>query len=156
MQYERYDIEFARGTFRVRGDVVEVYPSYQDQAYRIEFWGDEIDAISTIDPLLGEVLQKHTTRVPIYPKTHYVMSQATIKRAIKTIKEELDWWEPKLIEEGKAGRGATPSSAHDVRPGDDEGDGFLSRHRKLFAASDGQKRRASRRRLCSIICRATR
>jgi excinuclease ABC subunit B len=101
LQYERSDIEFDRGSFRVRGDIVEIYPSYQDQAYRIELWGDEIDAISTIDPLLGDVLQKHTARVPIYPKTHYVMPKSTVKRAIKTIREELDWWEPKLIQEGK-------------------------------------------------------
>src|SRR4026208_1826198 len=65
LQYERSDINFQRGTFRVRGDVVEIFPSYQDQALRIELWGDEIDSISTIDPLLGEVLQKHTTRIPI-------------------------------------------------------------------------------------------
>ncbi|HEX7334626.1 MAG TPA: excinuclease ABC subunit UvrB [Pyrinomonadaceae bacterium] len=101
LQYERSDINFNRGTFRVRGDVVEIYPSYQDQAYRIELWGDEIDSVSTIDPLLGEVIEKHTSRVPIYPKTHYVMSRPTIKRAIKTIREELEWWEPKLIQEGK-------------------------------------------------------
>jgi len=101
LQYERSDINFQRGTFRVRGDVVEIYPSYQDQAYRIELWGDEIDSVSTIDPLLGEVIAKHTSRVPIYPKTHYVMSRPTIKRAIKTIREELEWWEPKLIAEGK-------------------------------------------------------
>jgi excinuclease ABC subunit B len=101
LQYERSDINFQRGTFRVRGDVVEIYPSYQDQAYRIELWGDEIDSVSTIDPLLGEVITKHTSRVPIYPKTHYVMSRPTIKRAIKTIREELEWWEPKLISEGK-------------------------------------------------------
>ncbi|HZI18582.1 MAG TPA: excinuclease ABC subunit UvrB [Pyrinomonadaceae bacterium] len=101
LQYERSDIEFGRGTFRVRGDTVEVYPSYQERAYRIELWGDEIDSVSTIDPLLGEVLEKHTSRLPIYPKTHYVMSKGTIKRAIKTIREELEWWEPKLIQEGK-------------------------------------------------------
>ena len=101
VQYERSDVNFQRGTFRVRGDVVEIYPSYQDLAYRIELWGDEIDSISTIDPLLGEVVEKHSSRVPIYPKTHYVMSRPTIKRAIKTIREELEWWEPKLIAEGK-------------------------------------------------------
>jgi len=101
LQYERSDINFQRGSFRVRGDVVEIYPSYQDQAYRIELWGDEIDSISTIDPLLGEVIEQHTSRVPIYPKTHYVMSRPTIKRALKSIKEELEWWEPKLIAEGK-------------------------------------------------------
>jgi excinuclease ABC subunit B len=101
LQYERAEIDFDRGNFRVRGDVVEVYPSYQDKAYRIELWGDEIDSISTIDPLLGEVLEKHTTRVPIYPKSHYVMTKPTIKRAIKTIRQELDSWEPELIKEGK-------------------------------------------------------
>ena len=101
LQYERSDIEFYRGTFRVRGDVVEVYPSYQENAYRVEFWGDEIDSISTIDPLLGEVLHKHESRLPIYPKTHFVMSKPTIKRAVKTIKDELEWWEAELIKEGK-------------------------------------------------------
>ncbi|HEX5706232.1 MAG TPA: excinuclease ABC subunit UvrB [Pyrinomonadaceae bacterium] len=101
LQYERSDIEFDRGSFRVRGDTVEVYPSYQDQAYRVELWGDEIDSVSTIDPLLGEVIEKHTSRLPIYPKTHYVMPKTTIKRALKTIREELDWWEPKLVQDGK-------------------------------------------------------
>ena len=66
LQYERNDVNFQRGSFRVRGDVVEIYPSYQDQAFRIELWGEEVDSISTIDPLLGEVITKHTTRVPIY------------------------------------------------------------------------------------------
>ncbi len=99
--YERNDVNFTRGNFRVRGDVIEIYPSYQDQAIRIELWGDEIDSISTIDPLLGEVLKKHDERVPIYPKTHYVTTRATIKRAVKSIKEELEWWEPQLIEQGK-------------------------------------------------------
>ncbi len=101
LQYERSDVNFQRGTFRVRGDVVEIFPSYQDQAYRLELWGDEIDSITTIDPLLGEVIHRHTTRVPIYPKSHYVMSRGTIKRALKSIREEMEWWEPKLIEEGK-------------------------------------------------------
>ncbi|CAN5639028.1 excinuclease ABC subunit UvrB [soil metagenome] len=101
LQYERGDIEFERGKFRVRGDVVELFPSYQENAYRFEFWGDEIDSISTIDPLLGEVLQKHESRLPIYPKTHYIMSKPTIKRAVKTIKEELIWWEEELIKQGK-------------------------------------------------------
>ena len=101
MQYERSHIQFERGNLRVRGDIVEIYPSYQDQAYRIEFWGDEIDGVYTFDPLLGEVIKKHDTRLPIYPKTHYVMSKSTISRAIKTIKDELVWWEEKLVKEGK-------------------------------------------------------
>lgn len=101
LQYERTNMDFVRGTFRVRGDVVEIFPSYQDDAYRVEFWGDEVDAIYTIDPLLGEVKQKHESRVPIYPKTHYVMSRETIKRAVKSIREELEWWEAELIKQGK-------------------------------------------------------
>jgi excinuclease ABC subunit B len=100
IQYQRNDIAFERGTFRVRGDVVEIYPVYQDKAIRIEFWGDEIESISTIDSLLGEVIETHE-RLPIYPKSHYVMPQDTLRRAIKTIREELDEWEPKLIEQGK-------------------------------------------------------
>jgi excinuclease ABC subunit B len=102
LQYERNDIEFARGNFRVRGDVIEIYPSYQDQAWRIELWGDEIDSVSLIDPLLGEIIKKAEGRIPIYPKSHYVMPAGAIKRAVKTIKEELEWWEPQLIEQGKA------------------------------------------------------
>ncbi len=101
LQYERVNIDFERGNFRVRGDVVELYPSYQDQAYRIEFWGDEIDSIYTIDPLLGEVIKKHETRLPIYPKTHYVMSKPMIKRAIQTIRTELDQHEEFLVGDGK-------------------------------------------------------
>ncbi|HEX7958155.1 MAG TPA: helicase-related protein, partial [Pyrinomonadaceae bacterium] len=60
-----------------------------------------IDSVSTIDPLLGEVIEKHTSRLPIYPKTHYVMPKSTVKRAIKTIRDELEWWEPQLVREGK-------------------------------------------------------
>jgi excinuclease ABC subunit B len=101
LQYERVNVDFERGSFRVRGDVVELYPSYQDQAYRIEFWGDEIDAVYTIDPLLGEVIKKHESRVPIYPKTHYVMSKPVIKRAVQTIRAELDEHEKVLVAEGK-------------------------------------------------------
>ncbi|HET9531399.1 MAG TPA: excinuclease ABC subunit UvrB [Blastocatellia bacterium] len=100
IQYQRNDIQFERGSFRARGDVVEIYPVYQDRAIRIEFWGDEIEAISTIDPLLGEVLETHQ-RLPIYPRSHYVMPPDRLKRAITSIREELDEWEPQLIEQGK-------------------------------------------------------
>ena len=100
IQYQRNDIAFERGTFRVRGDIVEIYPVYQERAIRIEFWGDEVNSISTVDPLLGEVFETHE-RLPIYPKSHYVMPQDTLKRAIKTIKQELDEWEPQLIAQGK-------------------------------------------------------
>lgn len=100
IQYQRKDMSFERGTFRVRGDIVEIYPVYQDRAIRIEFWGDEVEAISTIDPLLGDVLFTHN-RIPIYPKTHYVMPQDRLRRAVTTIKAELEEWEPQMIAQGK-------------------------------------------------------
>src|ERR1700676_734450 len=87
--YERNDVDFRRGTFRVRGDVIEVYPTYEDYAYRIELWGDEIESLSQIDPLLGQV-RKTFLRLPIYPKTHYVMSQETREKAMAGILRELE------------------------------------------------------------------
>ncbi|HMF90774.1 MAG TPA: excinuclease ABC subunit UvrB, partial [Candidatus Angelobacter sp.] len=98
--YERNDVDFKRGTFRVRGDVIEVFPTYEDNAYRIELFGDEVDSLSQIDPLFGTVKQKYT-RLPIYPKSHYVMPQAQRNRAIETILEELAWWEKELEKEGR-------------------------------------------------------
>ena len=98
--YERNDTEFKRGTFRVRGDVIEVFPTYDDNAYRIELFGDEVDSLSQIDPLFGTVKQKYT-RLPIYPKSHYVMSNVTRNQAIGTILEELAWWEKELEKEGR-------------------------------------------------------
>ncbi len=98
--YERNDHEFSRGKFRVRGDVVEVFPSYDEYAYRIELWGDEIDGLFQIDPLTGQVHQA-LSRLPIYPKTHYVMSVDMKERAMATIQEELDWWKVELEKQGK-------------------------------------------------------
>src|SRR2546427_315102 len=98
--YERTDGEFRRGTFRVRGDVIEIYPTYDDMAYRIELWGDEVELLSQIDPLFGTVKQKYM-RLPIYPKTHYVMKQETKDKAVQSIKEELAWWEMELEKQGR-------------------------------------------------------
>src|SRR5437899_2956193 len=98
--YERNDTDFRRGTFRVRGDVLEVFPTYEDNAYRIELFGDEVDSLSQIDPLFGTVKQKYT-RLPIYPKSHYVMSDQTRSNAVSTILEELAWWEKELEKEGR-------------------------------------------------------
>src|SRR6202142_97408 len=88
--YERNDADFRRGTFRVRGDVIELYPTYDDNAYRIELWGDQIESLSQIDPLAGQVRQTYL-RLPIYPKTHYVMSAETRENALHSIEEELHW-----------------------------------------------------------------
>ena len=98
--YERNDADFRRGTFRVRGDVIEVYPTYEDYAYRIELFGDEIESLSQIDPLLGQVRQTYL-RLPIYPKTHYVMSDETRDKAMAGILVELEWWRKELEKQGK-------------------------------------------------------
>jgi len=98
--YERNDHDFRRGTFRVRGDVVELYPTYDDNAYRIELWGDEIESLSQIDPLLGQVKQTYL-RLPIYPKTHYVMDTPTREQAMQSIENELQWWHKELEGKGK-------------------------------------------------------
>jgi len=98
--YERNDIDFRRGTFRVRGDVIELYPTYDDNAYRIELWGDEIESLSQIDPLLGQVKQTYL-RLPIYPKTHYVMDAPTRQQAMQSIENELQWWHKELESQGK-------------------------------------------------------
>ena len=98
--YERNEADFRRGTFRVRGDVIEVYPTYDEMAYRIELFGDEIDGLSQIDPLFGTVKQKYA-RLPIYPKSHYVVQPERKKTAIDSILEELEWWEKELEGQGR-------------------------------------------------------
>jgi excinuclease ABC subunit B len=98
--YERSDTDFRRGAFRVRGDVIEIYPTYDDNAYRIELWGDEVESLAQIDPLLGQVKQTYL-RLPIYPKTHYVMSEETKLSAMDSIREELAWWHKELEKQGK-------------------------------------------------------
>ncbi len=98
--YERTEGDFRRGTFRVRGDVIEIYPTYDDNAYRIEMFGDEIESLSQIDPLFGTVKQRYM-RLPIYPKTHYVMKEETRTSAVASIKAELAWWEVELEKQGR-------------------------------------------------------
>jgi len=102
IQYERSE-DLRRGTFRVRGDMIEIYPPYQDEGFRLEMWGEQIDTIRQIDPLTGEVKagQEDLARVTIFPKTHYVMPQEQRDRAIVTIQEELWWWKKELEKQGK-------------------------------------------------------
>jgi excinuclease ABC subunit B len=88
IQYERNDHEFARGGFRVRGDIIEVYPSYDDVGLRIGLFGDEIDEIVSFDPLTGREVRRHD-RISIYPKSHFVMPRARTMYAMQAIKEEL-------------------------------------------------------------------
>ena len=98
--YERNDVDFKRGTFRVRGDVIEVFPTYDDFAYRIELWGDEIESLSQFDSLTGRVRQTFQ-RLTIYPKTHYVLTPVQKEKALVSIDEELEWWLKELQGGGK-------------------------------------------------------
>jgi len=100
IQYERNDQSFVRGKFRVRGDVLEIYPSYEDLAIRIEFFGDEVERIVEIDPLTGEILGNRT-RVDVYPAKHWVTTQDRLNRAIVDIEEELAVRLKELNSEGK-------------------------------------------------------
>jgi excinuclease ABC subunit B len=102
IQYERSE-DLRRGTFRVRGDRIEIYPPYEDFAYRVEMWGDQIDAIRKMDPLTGEMRDdgEPIARLTIYPKSHYVLPPEQRERAIRGILEELDWWKPELEKQGK-------------------------------------------------------
>jgi excinuclease ABC subunit B len=98
--YDRNDIDFRRGTFRVRGDIIEVYPTYDENAYRIELFGDEIESLSQIDPLFGTVRQKYS-RLPIYPKSHYVVQPERKLAATDSIIAELEVWEKELEQQGR-------------------------------------------------------
>jgi len=100
IQYERNDANFIRGRFRVRGDVLEIFPAYEDVAVRIEFFGDEIERMTEIDPLTGEVLGKRV-RLDIYPAKHWVTTQARLNRAIELIEDELEERLKELEAEGK-------------------------------------------------------
>jgi excinuclease ABC subunit B len=100
IQYERNDADFRRGTFRVRGDVIEIFPTYEDAAYRIEMWGDQVENLTQIDPLFGQV--KHAySRLPIYPRTHYVLPAERKAEAVQRIRNELEWWGGELEKQGK-------------------------------------------------------
>src|SRR5881227_1894947 len=100
IQYERNDHDFSRGTFRVRGDIVEVYPSYEEQGLRIELFGDEIDQLSSFDTLTGKTIRRHD-KIAVYPKSHFVAPRERTRKAVESIKEELGWYRAKLEAEGK-------------------------------------------------------
>jgi excinuclease ABC subunit B len=100
IQYERNDHDFGRGTFRVRGDIVEVYPSYEETGLRIELFGDDVDELVTFDPLTGKTLRRHD-KTAVYPKSHFVAPRDRTRKAVETIREELAWCRSKLEGEGK-------------------------------------------------------
>ncbi len=100
IQYERNDHDFGRGTFRVRGDIVEVYPSYEEQGLRIELFGDDVDELASFDPLTGKTLRRHD-KIAVYPKSHFVAPRDRTRKAVETIKEELAWRRGILESEGR-------------------------------------------------------
>ena len=107
IQYERNDHEFTRGTFRVRGDIVEVYPSYEDIGIRVGYFGNEVDELVTFDPLTGKEVRRHD-RISVFPKSHYVTPRSRTLEAIESIKVEL---QERLAELDHAGRASAASAA---------------------------------------------
>src|SRR4029077_14113932 len=102
IQYERAE-DLRRGTFRVRGDMIEIHPPYDDLAVRIELWGSEVIALRKVDTLTGQIRSQddENTRLIVYPKTHYVLPAEERERATQGIYEELDWWKGELERKGK-------------------------------------------------------
>jgi excinuclease ABC subunit B len=98
--YERNDLDFKRGTFRVRGDIIEVHPTYENIGYRIELWGDDVEKLSSFDPLTGDLIEEFD-KLTIYPKSHFVMPRPRIEQAVITVKEELKEWESSLEQQGR-------------------------------------------------------
>jgi len=95
LQYDRNDVEFTQGTFRVRGDIVEVYPAYRERAIRVEMFGNEIESLLAFDPLTGEI-HGEEDEVVVYPANHFVMSRDQKQRAVESIRAELERWEDEL------------------------------------------------------------
>src|SRR6059058_2647140 len=100
IQYDRNDIAFERGKFRVRGDVIELWPAYEEVAFRIELFGDEVETLAVIDPLTGSVLEKKE-EMYIYPAKHFVLPEERIKGAVESIQEELEARLKTLKDQGK-------------------------------------------------------
>ncbi len=100
MLYERAGAEFKAGTFRARGDTIEIYPSYEDKAWRIELWGGKVESLSEVDPLTGE-RRRQVDQLTLLPKSHYVITPQTRDRALASILDELAEWRPRLEREGK-------------------------------------------------------
>src|SRR5262249_39152639 len=98
--YERNDIDFKRGTFRVRGDTIEVHPTYESIGFRIELWGDDVEKLAAFDPLTGDEIRSYD-RLTIYPKSHFVMPRPRLEQAVGTIKAELTDWEALLEQQGR-------------------------------------------------------
>ena len=134
IQYQRSDIALEPGKFRVHGDCVEIWPSYEEGAYRVEFWGDEVEQLASIDPMSGEVRDRREEMF-IYPCKHFVMPEERIQQAVGLIKEELQERLEQLKGQGKLLE-AHRLSADALRPGNDAGGGLLPGHRELQSPTE--------------------
>ena len=144
LQYKRNDGDFARGTFRVRGDTIEIFPAhYEDRAWRINLFGDEVESITEFDPLTGQKTDE-LEFVKIYANSHYVTPRPTLNQAIAEHQGRAEVAARRAERHRPAAGGAAARAAHPLRPGDDGGDRLLRRHRELFALSHRpQARRAA-------------
>ena len=154
IQYTRNDMAFTRGTFRVRGDTIEIFPVYEELAVRIEMFGDEIEALSTLHPLTGEVISEDQ-ELYVFPASHYVAGPERMEKAIAGIETELERAAGRAGEAGQAAGGAAAADAHHVRHRDDAADRHLLRHRELLAAHRRPGDRLRRRTPCSTTSRRT-
>ena len=124
---------FTRGTFRVRGDTLEIFPVYEEHAVRVEFFGDEIERLMTLHPVTGEVITDDT-ELYVFPATHYVAGPERMERAISGHRGRARGPARDLREAGQAARGAAAADAHDLRHRDDAPGRLLLRHRELLDA----------------------
>ena len=139
MQYTRNEIDFSRGTFRVRGDTIDVFPAeHCELAIRIELFDDEIESLQLFDPLTGRIRQK-IPRFTVYPSSHYVTPRERVLAAIETIKDELRERARRVRRGRQAGRGAAARAAHPLRPRDAAGGRPLQGHRELHPPPVGRR-----------------
>ncbi len=131
IQYSRNDTALARGTFRVRGETLEIWPAYAETAYRISMFGDEVEHLQHFDPVTGELIEDDLEHVAIWPASHYNVREGHIEEAVAAIGKELNERCAELEQEGQAARVPPPPPKNPVRHGDAARDGLLQRHREL-------------------------
>ena len=137
LQYKRTQADFTRGTFRVRGDVIDIFPAhYEDRAWRVNLFGDTVENIEEFDPLTGHK-QDDLEFIKIYANSHYVTPRPTLVQAIKSIKSRIETAARRTAQPGPPAGSAAAGAAHHLRSRNDGSDGLLRRHRKLFALPHG-------------------
>ena len=154
LQYQRNDQSLTRARFRVRGDTLEFQPASEETLVRVEFFGDEVERITEVDPLTGELLAERK-EVNVYPASHYVTPADKLKLAIVDIEAEMEERVGQLEAEGRILEGGPPPPADDVRPRDDARARLLHRDRELLAPPLAARGRAPGRGRCSTTSRRT-